>query len=104
MDYGRGYLHCPRTEGGTFEASYPTTYTVVTDVGTFTRTSAREYTHAVVCLTKADDNERPDQRGRWGLIGFRSRLDLAMREFDYWSERETFAELRVYDIDGRRVR
>jgi hypothetical protein len=77
------------------------TLTVTTDVGTFSRTTARSYSHVVVVPREADDPRIP-KYGAWGVIGWSSRLDLAHKVRSTWSGH--FPEIRIYDVTtGHRV-
>jgi hypothetical protein len=85
-------------QADTKTAAKKTKYEVRTDVGTFTRTSARSYSHVMVVRIKDDDADRPDLRGTWGAAGWSSSLDLAIKNRNTWTKRGVFAELRIYDV------
>lgn len=73
--------------------------TVTTDVGTFTRRTARAYTHVVV----VDNPMKPEGREPgWGVWAYSGRLELAAKAADQAAQH--FADVRIYDIAGALVR
>src|SRR5262245_16907471 len=68
------------------------TYTVTTDIGIFTRTTAREYRFVLAA--------RRDPLDTWGTLSWTSRYDLAVKERDRWARQ---LDVRIYDLNGRRI-
>jgi len=80
--------------------------TVTTDVGTFTRTTARPYLFVVVVALSAPQTWRKDAPGTFNAMTWSSRLDLAQREVRTWLPRfaDEQPEMRIYSVvTGERV-
>lgn len=54
--------------------------TVTNELGTFTRTTHRVYSHVLV-VSNIDENGNIDA----GTLAWTSRLDLGLKQFDHWS-------------------
>jgi hypothetical protein len=54
--------------------------TVTNELGTFTRTTHRVYTHVLV-VGKIDENGNLDA----GTLAWSSRLDLGLKQFNHWA-------------------
>jgi hypothetical protein len=73
-----------------------TTYVATAPDGTeFTRTTARAYTHAVLC--HVEDNEVKGIPAHWGKISFNSRAELAEQEANCWRGRTCFGDGEFWD-------
>ena len=90
-----------------------TLLTVVTDVGTFSRTTANVYTHIVVVGCNDETGTRK-AGGTLGVLAYASSLPLALKRahtarhlrFGYNKQAKTalvFSDVRVYAIDGTHV-
>lgn len=86
---------------------------VETEYGTFTRTTARVYTHLVIgrgCSaahlarqSKEERQRRIADEDRWGVYGWSGRLDLARSVVKQWGS--IAAEIKIIDIaTGQEVR
>ncbi|URC18205.1 hypothetical protein SEA_ZENTENO07_104 [Mycobacterium phage Zenteno07] len=80
-----------------------TTYVATAPDGSeFTRTSARTYSHAVICL-----NGETRETATWGYLAFSGREDLAIKEAKKWKigvpycSGDTFFEVKVVPVSIR---
>jgi hypothetical protein len=82
------------------------TLTVTTDCGTFTRTTARDYTHIVVCH-HAPSSYWAERGHVFGVLGWCGSLALAMAQVRTWGRQvgkvDGFTELRIYTVTGERI-
>lgn len=96
-----------------------TKLTVVTPVGTFTRTTARTYTHLVAVSTYTDAylaraeaeydafpwwQQRKAAAAEWHVLGWSGRLDLARKVATSY-QAGLYVHVRIFDVaTGQEVR
>ena len=93
-------------------AAKKTTLTIVTDAGTFSRTTATAYTHIVLAGVN-DETGTPTAGDTLGVVAYASRLPLALKRAHTartlrfgWKKPGAalvYSDVRVYAVDGTRV-